>query len=54
VFLTDVPGVKSDGTVLPRLTPERAKELMEAGVIEGGMIPKVEACLNARRRGARA
>ena len=52
VFLTDVPGVKSDGGVLPRLTPERAKELREAGVIEGGMMPKVEACLSAAASGS--
>src|SRR3972149_1342106 len=40
VFLTDVPGVKSDGAVLPRLTPDRAKELMEAGGGGGGVVPE--------------
>lgn len=51
VFLTDVPGVKLDGGVLPSLAPARAAELMKSGVIEGGMIPKVEACLTAASAG---
>ena len=51
VFLTDVPGVKADGEVLPALPASRAGELLQAGVIEGGMIPKVEACLRTASRG---
>lgn len=51
-FLTDVPGVKSDGEVLAALPPARAGELIAAGVIEGGMIPKVEACLGAALTGS--
>lgn len=47
VFLTDVPGVMADGEVVPELTAQRGRELLRAGVIEGGMIPKVEACLRA-------
>ena len=48
VFLTDVAGVKgADGTLLPLLTPEEVKVLIDNGVITGGMIPKVEACLRA-------
>jgi acetylglutamate kinase len=54
VFLTDVPGVKSDGLVLPSLSAAEARELMGAGVIEGGMIPKVEACLQAAAAGGSA
>lgn len=52
VFLTDVPGVKADGAVLPSLPPERAAELVQSGVIEGGMIPKVGACLAAAAAGS--
>jgi len=52
VFLTDVPGVKADGSVAPSLSVGRARELIAAGVIEGGMIPKVEACLRAAAAGA--
>lgn len=53
VFLTDVPGVMAGGKVLRALAPAQADELLEAGVIEGGMIPKVEACLRAAASGTR-
>jgi acetylglutamate kinase len=54
VFMTDVPGVKSDERVLESLSVTQAHELIDAGVIEGGMIPKVEACLQAAAAGSRA
>lgn len=54
VFMTDVPGVKDGEFVIEELDAERARRLMEAGVIEGGMIPKVEACLHAAAAGCRA
>jgi len=55
VFLTDVPGVMDgDGAVLPSLSPERAQELLESGVVAGGMIPKVEAALLAASGGVQA
>jgi acetylglutamate kinase len=48
IFLTDVPGVQdSVGRLVPRLAAAKAKEMIASGVISGGMIPKVEACLNA-------
>src|SRR5437870_785808 len=54
VFVTDVPGVRSkEGRVLARLDRERAKELVDDGTIEGGMLPKVEACLVAASAGCR-
>lgn len=56
VFLTDVEGVYKDpkdpSTRFPRLTPEEASRLEEEGVVQGGMIPKVEAALFALRQGA--
>jgi acetylglutamate kinase len=46
IFLTDVPGVKgASGELLPRLDEAKVRELIASGVISGGMIPKVEACL---------
>jgi acetylglutamate kinase len=52
VFLTDVPGVRSaEGETLSKLSADEASRLLDAGVIEGGMIPKVEACLRAARAG---
>ena len=48
IFLTDVPGVKDgQGAVLSTLPRSQALSLMESGVVAGGMIPKVEACLRA-------
>jgi acetylglutamate kinase len=56
VFLTDVEGVYGDPkdprTRFPRLTPEEVALLKERGVIQGGMIPKVEAALAALGFGA--
>ncbi len=55
VFVTDVPGVRAkDGKVVPTLDRERAKALVDDGTIEGGMLPKVEACLIAAGAGCRA
>jgi acetylglutamate kinase len=55
VFLTDVPGVKdADGKVLEELSAERAQQLLEAGTLTGGMIPKVEAGILASLAGVPA
>lgn len=58
IFLTDTPGVLRDRTnpdsLIPSLQEHEARELMAQGVIEGGMIPKVEACLEALEAGAQA
>jgi len=54
VFLTDVPGIAGgDGRSLGRLSAEEAADLVEEGVVSGGMIPKVEACLRAAAGGTR-
>jgi acetylglutamate kinase len=47
VFLTNVPGVLSDGVVLPVLTADGAEALIASGVVFGGMIPKVRTALHA-------
>ncbi len=45
VLLTDVEGVlDADGKLVPDLDLESARAAIEAGVIQGGMIPKVECC----------
>ena len=57
LFLTDTPGVLKDRhdpqSRLPRLTVAECKELIATGVIDGGMIPKVEACFEALTAGAK-
>ena len=43
---------KDPRTRFPRLTPKEVEALKGEGVIQGGMIPKVEAALSALRAGA--
>jgi len=56
VFLTDVAGVlrdpKDPSSRLARLSARETRRLIATGVISGGMIPKVEAALNALEQGA--
>ncbi|GBQ84665.1 acetylglutamate kinase [Gluconacetobacter johannae DSM 13595] len=55
LMLTDVPGVLDEnGALIPELTAEEARRGIASGMISGGMIPKVETCLEAVRAGARA
>jgi acetylglutamate kinase len=51
VFLTDVKGIM-DGSnrVIRRLDRRRANILFQSGVVRGGMIPKLAACLRALER----
>jgi acetylglutamate kinase len=52
IFLTDVPGVKdAAGSVIPWLTTKQVPALIAESVIGGGMLPKLEACTNALKRG---
>jgi acetylglutamate kinase len=54
LFLTDVPGVKrADGSVIPRLTPAAARELIRSGVATGGMQAKLESACAALAAGVR-
>jgi acetylglutamate kinase len=48
IFLTDVTGVlDKEGKLLDVITIHQAKELIDSGVASGGMIPKLNACLQA-------
>ncbi len=52
LFLTDVPGVLDrDGKLIKELTVAEVRELIADGTISGGMIPKVETCIEALDRG---
>lgn len=54
VLLTDVPGVlDDDGEMIAELSEDEILDLKTKGVISGGMIPKVETCLNALHQGVR-
>ena len=56
LFLTDTPGVLQDrrdpSSRLGRLTVAECRAFIDSGVIDGGMIPKVEACFEALEAGA--
>lgn len=55
LLLTDVPGVLDrDKKLIPELTAEEARALIADGTISGGMIPKVETCLEAVEGGCEA
>jgi acetylglutamate kinase len=53
VFLSDVPGIYLDrndpGTLQSHLTSTRCRALIAEGVIDAGMVPKVDAALEALR-----
>lgn len=55
IMMTDIAGVLTDkndpSTLIPNLTVSEAKKLYENGVISGGMIPKVDCCIEAIERG---
>ena len=57
IMLSDIPGLLRDkddpGTLIPELTIQEAAKLRAEGVISGGMIPKVECCVDAIRAGVR-
>jgi acetylglutamate kinase len=48
LFLTDVPGVlDAEGNLIKELSVKQAKALIGDGTISGGMIPKVQTCIDA-------
>ena len=57
VFLTDTPGILRDRnepeSLIRSLTPDDCRELIAQGVIDKGMIPKVEACLTSLEAGVK-
>lgn len=57
VYLTDIEGlrrvVNDPASLIRQTTPDELDRLVEAGVIAGGMIPKVASCTHAVRHGVR-
>src|SRR6266705_1294088 len=48
IFLSNVIGIyRADGSLISELSEADARKLIDEGVINGGMIPKVSACLDA-------
>ena len=57
ILMTDIAGIlrdKNDPTsLIPEVTVTEAGRLREEGIVSGGMIPKVECCVEAIRRGVK-
>ena len=57
IMLSDIPGLLRDKddptTLIPELSVMEAARLRQEGVISGGMIPKMECCVEAIRRGVK-
>ena len=55
LMLTDVPGVLDKSkNLIPEMTAAQARAMIADGTINGGMIPKVETCLDAVDNGVQA
>ena len=57
IMMTDIAGILKDkndiSTLIPEISVKEAAALREKGVIEGGMIPKVECCVKAIEKGVK-
>ena len=57
IMMTDIAGILRDkddpSTLIPQLTISEAHKLYEEGVISGGMIPKVDCCIEAIHKGVK-
>ncbi len=57
IMMTDIAGILRDkddpSTLIPDVTIEEAKKLHEEGIISGGMIPKVDCCIEAIGKGVK-
>ena len=58
ILLTDTAGIledyKNPATLLPRLDIQEARNLIDKGVVAGGMIPKVNCCVRSLAQGVKA
>ena len=58
IMLTDIAGILRDkddpSTLIPSITIQDAEELKCEGVISGGMIPKVDCCIEAIQKGVKS
>jgi acetylglutamate kinase len=54
LFLTDVPGLMLEGSVVTAIGAGAAEGLLDAGELEGGIVPKLRAAVAAAKLGVRA
>ena len=57
IMMTDIAGILKDkddpSTLIPVVTVAEARQLQEDGIVSGGMIPKVECCIEALEHGVK-
>ena len=57
IMMTDIAGILMDkddpSTLIPHVTVDEAKKLYDNGVVSGGMIPKVDCCIEALEHGVK-
>lgn len=54
LFLTDIEGLKdAEGNTVSSISVKEINSMIESGVIRGGMIPKMKACMNAVKGGVK-
>ena len=57
IMMTDIAGILRDkddpATLIPHITIAEAKKLYDEGIISGGMIPKVDCCIEALEHGVK-
>ncbi len=57
ISMSDIAGLLADkndpSSLIPVVSVSEAPQLMQEGIISGGMIPKVECCIEAIRRGVK-
>ena len=57
IMMTDIDGILRDkddpSTIIPHLTIEEIEQLKGEGIISGGMIPKVDCCIEAIHKGVK-
>jgi acetylglutamate kinase len=58
ILLTDTPGILYDyhnpASLIKKLDIQKARNLIEQGIVSGGMIPKVNCCVRSLAQGVRA
>ena len=57
IMMTDIAGILKDkddpSSLISKVTVKEAEEFFKSGIISGGMIPKVECCIEAIREGVK-
>ncbi len=57
IMMTDIDGILKDkndpSTLIPEITINDANKLYEDGIVSGGMIPKLECCIDAIEKGVK-